>query len=148
VGAVVQARDANDGTGLRLDFGQQLRPKLSLEDNGAVPNAQLAIENPQPNGSIVFATKLGGMMVDHVAIDNSGTLHARGDVELGDSATDRVHFHGSTGRGLPGNDPGALKSSLTASDAASPQQVANLLNQDRVAINALRDALVGYGLVK
>jgi hypothetical protein len=148
LGALVQARNAADTAGLMLDFGQELRPKLSLENNAVVPNAQLAIENPQPNGSIVFATKLGGMIVDHVAIDNSGTLQARSDVELGDSAADKVHFQGSTGRGLPGADPGALNTSLTASDVSSPAQVANLLNQDRSAINALRDTLVGYGLVR
>jgi hypothetical protein len=144
----VQARNAADTAGLMLDFGEPLRPKLALENNAVVPNAQLAIENPQPNGSIVFATKLGDMIADHVAIDNSGTLQARDDVDLGDSATDRVHFQGSTGRGLPGTDPGTLNASLTASDVASPAHVASLLNQDRVAINALRDALVGYGLVR
>jgi hypothetical protein len=148
VGALVQARNAADTAGLMLDFGQPLRPKLSLENNAAVPNAQLAIENPQPNGSIVFATKLGGMIIDHVAIDNSGTLQARDNVELGDSAADRVHFQGSTGRGLPGTDPGTLNAGLTASDAASPAQVANLLNEDRRAVNALRDTLVGYGLMR
>jgi hypothetical protein len=148
VGALVQARNATDTAGLMLDFGQPLRPKLWLDDNAAVPNAQLAIENPQPSGSIVFATKPGDRIVDQVAIDNSGTLRANGNVELGDSATDAVHFHGSTGRGRPGSDPGTLNTSLTSLDTASAAQVANLLNQDRVAINALRDALVGYGLLK
>jgi hypothetical protein len=148
VGALVQARNATDTAGLMLDFGQRLRPKLWLDENKAVPNAQLAIENPQPNGSIVFATKPDDRIVDHVAIDNSGTFRAKGDIELGDSAADTVHFHGSTGRGRPGTDPGILNRSLSPSDATSPKQVAHLLNQDRSAINALRDALVGYGLVK
>jgi hypothetical protein len=146
-GASVQARNASDTSGFVLDYGKKLRPTLHLEDDGQVPNAVLAIENPQPGGSIALATKTGGSMIDHVTLDATGVLHTFGDTVLGDGSGDSVRFHGSSGSGLQGQDPGALETSLDGNDAQTPAQIAELHNEERRAINALRDALLAHGLI-
>jgi hypothetical protein len=147
MGALIQARDANDATGLMLDFGHPLRPKLRLEDNGLLPNAVLAIENPQPNGSIAFATKPGGVREDAAIIENSGVFRTLKDTSLGNEPNDRVVFHGSSGAGQQGLDPGVLDASLEAGDVDTPQEIADRLNETRTVINALREALLSHGLI-
>ena len=112
--------------------------------DGHVPGAVLGIENPQPGGSIALAT--GSPLLDRVTLDAQGTLRANGDVIFGKQASDKVLFHGATGSGAQGADPGAL-SQLTAADVATPADIAQHMNEQRDAINALRDALLQQGLI-
>jgi hypothetical protein len=145
-GASVQARNVSDTSGIVLDYGIPLRPRLHLEDDGRVPNAVLGIENPQPNGSIAFATRGIGQMEDHMRLDGLGTLSTNADVVFGDTASDKVLFHGSSGSGAQGSDPGALPM-LTADDVDTPEELAQQLNEQRTAINLLRAALLQQGLI-
>jgi hypothetical protein len=117
---------------------------LHLEDDARVPGAVLGIENPQPGGSIALAT--GSPLLDHVTLDAQGALSADGDVAFGDQASDKVLFHGASGSGEQGTDPGAL-AQLTAADLATPADVAQHMNEQRDAINALRTALLQQGLI-
>ena len=144
VGASVQARNAQDTSGIVLDYGQPLRPRLHLQDDGRIPGAVLGIENPQPGGSIALAT--GSPQLDRVTIDSNGKLTAKGDVAFGTGASDKVLFHGATGSGAQGTDPGALDA-LTAADVATPEDIAKHMNEQRDAINALRQALLQQGLI-
>jgi hypothetical protein len=146
-GASINARNVGDTSGIAIDYSDPQRPSLELDDDGRVPNATLGIQNPQDNGRIALTTRTNGVLEDHVTLDSMGTLSADSDVRLGNSALDRVLFHGSTGSGLQGTDPGSLDDTLSAADAGTPEQVANLLNQNRSAINALRDALLQQGLI-
>src|SRR5439155_24947453 len=131
-------------SGIVIDSGEPLRPRLHLEDDGRVPGAVLGIDNPQPGGSIAMAT--GSPQHDHVTLDAQGTLSADGDVVFGNQASDKVLFHGATGSGAQGTDPGAL-APLTAADVATPADIAQHMNEQRDAINALRDALLQQGLI-
>jgi hypothetical protein len=147
-GASVQARNAADTSGLVVDFGRRLRPALHIEDAGDLVGAVLGIENPQKDGSIAFATKTNGSLVDHVVLDSKGHLRSDGDVHFGNDANDKVVFHGAAGSGKQGNDPGLLRVGLTATDLRSPARIATLINENRRVINSLRDALRAQGLVK
>jgi hypothetical protein len=73
-------------------------------------------------------------------------LTAKGDVALGTGALDKVLFHGATGSGEQGTDPGAL-AALTAADVSTPEDIAAHMNEQRDAINALRQALLQQGLI-
>jgi hypothetical protein len=146
-GASVQARNVGDTNGFLLDYGDPLRPRLHLEDNGAVPGAVLGIENPQTGGKIALATKTGGVMEDHVTLDDQGTLSTDGDSIFGNQASDKVLFHGATTSGAQGTDPGALDASLTDADVSTPAEIVQRMNEERAALNALRDALLQQGLI-
>jgi hypothetical protein len=146
-GASLQARNVSDTSGIVLDYADPLRPSLHLEDDGRVPNAVLGIENPQPDGSIVFATRGVGATEDHMKLDPLGTLSNNGDVVFGDTASDKVQFHGTTGSGAQGTDPGLLDDHLTAADVDTPEKLAQRLNEERTAINLLRTALLQQGLI-
>lgn len=104
-GASLQARNARDTSGIAIDYGKPLRPRLQLEDDGRVPRAVLGIENPQVGGSIALATKTRGVLEDHVTLDNLGTLSNDGDVVFGNEASDKVLFHGATTSGAQGRIP-------------------------------------------
>lgn len=52
-GAMFQARDAYDVTGLFLSFVDQKRPKVTLEDNAFTPN-ELSFEHPREDGFLTF----------------------------------------------------------------------------------------------
>jgi hypothetical protein len=145
-GASVQARNAPDTSGLVLDYGNALRPTLHLEDDGRVPGAVLGIENPQPGGSIALATGGPGALLDHVTLDAQGTLSADGNVSFGNRPSDKVLFHGATTSGAQGVDPGTLPS-LAPGDITQYSDVLQYINEDRAAINALRDALQAQGLI-
>jgi hypothetical protein len=151
-GASVQARNAQDTSGFILDFGQDLRPSLHTEDHGRDANSVLAIENPQPGGSIVLATGTGtgtghpSQLRDNLTLSADGVLTAIGDVVFGDAPQDRVRFHGTSGSGEQGEDPGALLE-VAPEDVDTPEELAARLNEQRKAINALRQALVAQGLI-
>lgn len=144
LGASVQARNADDTSGIVLDYLNPLRPRLHLEDDSRVPGAVLAIENPQPGGAVTLAT--GQPLADHLTLDPNGALSTDGNVAFGNQASDKVLFHGATGSGAQGTDPGALDT-LTAADAGTPEDIAKHMNEQRDAINALRQALLQQGLV-
>jgi Collagen triple helix repeat (20 copies) len=144
VGASLQARNAQDTNGLVLDYGEPLRPRLHLQDDGRAPGAVLGIDNPQPGGSIALAT--GSPQLDRVTIDSNGKLTVGGDVAFGTGASDKVLFHGASGSGAQGTDPGALDT-LTATDVGTPEDIAKHMNEQRDAINALRQALLQQGLI-
>lgn len=146
-GASVQARNRFDTAGVILDFANDLRPRLQVEDNDKATGAVLGIENPQQDGSIALATKTNGSMDDHVTLAGNGHLNSDGDVSFGNDVADKVIFHGAAVSGAQGSDPGALPVGLTAADTLTADQVAVLFNQDRLAINALRDALRAQGLI-
>jgi hypothetical protein len=145
-GASVQARNVGDTSGLVLDYGDPLRPRLHLEDDGRVPGAVLGIENPQVGGSIALATRGDDGFLDRVKVAADGTLSATGNVAFGDGVGDKVLFHGSSGSGAQGQDPGAL-AQLTAADVTTADDIAQHINEDRAAINKLRDALLQQGLI-
>jgi hypothetical protein len=145
-GASIQARNVGDTSGIVLDYSEPLRPRLHLEDDGRVPGAVLGIENPQPGGSIALATGGADGVLDRVKIASNGTLSANGDVTFGDAVGDKVLFHGSNGSGAQGQDPGTL-ATLTAADVGTAADIAQHLNEDRAAINKLRDALLQQGLI-
>jgi hypothetical protein len=145
-GASVQARNVGDTSGFVLDYAQPLRPSLYLEDDGRVPGAVLGIENPQPDGSIALATRGSDGVLDRVKVASNGTLSANGDVTFGDATADKVLFHGSNGSGAQGQDPGTL-ATLTAADVMTADDIAQHLNEQRDAINKLRDALLQQGLI-
>ena len=146
-GAIVQARNAADTSGLALDYYDALRPRLTVESNGAAPGSTLAIENPEPAGSLALATRVGGQVVDHFRLDNSGRIRMGGPVDLGDSPVDSVRLHGSTRSGLPVPDPGALSTNLKSRDVNHPSELAQRLNEMRTVINALRLTLLEHGMV-
>jgi hypothetical protein len=145
-GASVQARNGADTSGIVIDYAEPLRPRLHLEDDGRVPGAVLGIENPQAGGTIALATRTGGLLVDHMVLDSLGTLTTDGNVVFGNQASDKVLFHGATGSGAQGTDPGSLPD-LTAADVGTPTDIATHINEDRAAINALRQALLQQGLI-
>jgi hypothetical protein len=145
-GASVQARNGSDTSGLILDYANALRPRLLLEDNGLAPGATMAIENPEAGGKIVLATKKNGLLIDHVSLDSSGLFSTDGGVKFGSTPSDQVLFHGANMSGAQGADPGALPQ-LTAADVSTPADIATHLNEDRTAINALRQALLQQGLI-
>ncbi len=157
LGAMITARNRFDTSGVALDFGWERRPRLKIEDDNQVPGAELAIENPQPDGTIRFATKynrnttIGGQMQDQLIISGGGpeggSLRSWGPVAFGDTADDPVRFHGTNGSGRQGKDPGALRTDLTAADVDTPEELAALLNEQRRATNELRQALLQQGLV-
>ena len=146
-GAAVDARNAQDTSGFVLDYANALRPRLHLQDDGRVPGAVLGIENPQTGGAIALATRTNGVLLDHVTLDALGRLSADGDVAFGNEASDKVLFHGAGGSGAQGQDPGEL-APLTAADVGTAEDIANHLNEQRAAINALREALLQHGLIK
>src|SRR4051812_30836673 len=147
IGASVQARNSTDTSGLLLDFGRPLRPRLAPGNNGQVPNATVAIENPAAGGKIVLATGGNGIQpLDHVTLDNAGQLSSDADVRFGDAASDKVLFHGSSASGAQGSDPGALDM-VTAADVDTPAELADRMNEQRAAINLLRAALLQQGLI-
>jgi hypothetical protein len=145
-GASLQARNVGDTSGIVLDYGKPLRPRLHLEDDGRVPGAVLGIENPQAGGKIALATADNGVLEDHVTLDSSGVFSTDGDNVFGDAPSDKVLFHGSSGSGAQGTDPGAL-ATLTDTDVDTPAEVAQHMNEQRDAINALRQALLQQGLI-
>jgi hypothetical protein len=145
-GASVQARNVGDTNGIVLDYGEPLRPRLHLEDDGRVPGATLAIENPQPSGAIALATRGADGFHDRVKIASDGTLSSNGGVAFGDAVGDKVLFHGSSASGAQGQDPGTL-ATLTAADVMTATAIAQHINEDRAAINKLRDALLQQGLI-
>jgi predicted transcriptional regulator len=67
-------------------------------------------------------------------------------VKFGSTPSDQVLFHGANMSGAQGADPGALPQ-LTAADVSTPADIATHLNEDRTAINALRQALLQQGLI-
>jgi hypothetical protein len=147
-GAQIQARDALDRMGLALDFRNANRPRLTVVDGARLqPGARLAIENTGPNGSLALATAGAGGLFDWVTLDSGGLLTARGDLALGDSANDAVRFHGSSGTGEQGVDPGTVRDDLRRRATASPARTAAAINETRRALNALRNALRDHGLI-
>lgn len=90
-GALFQARDANDLTGLYLSFVNPARPMVTLEDNSSSPD-ELAFDHPRATGFLTFRTggservrvtpsgmlTLGGVAAGTPAIrNNSGVLEVR-----------------------------------------------------------------------
>ena len=146
-GAIVQARNAADTSGLALDFFHALRPRLTLEETGAAPGSTLAVENPGQGGRVALATKLSGQMVDHLVVEPDGAVRIAGGAMLGDTPSDAIRLHGTSRSGLPQPDPGQLATDLTAGDLKQPGEVAARLNETRAAINALRMALLEHGLL-
>lgn len=147
-GASVQARNATDTSGVILNYADALRPRLEVENNGQSPGAVLGIENASAGGAIKLATGgNGGPPHDHVTLDSSGLFSSDGDVSFGDSASDKVLFHGAATSGAQGTDPGALNAALTDSDVDTPAELAQRLNEERAAINLLRAALLQQGLI-
>jgi hypothetical protein len=145
-GASVQARNGTDTSGFVLDYGEPLRPRLHLEDDGRAPGAVLGIENPQVGGKIALATNTNGVLQDHVTLDNLGTLSSDGNVVFGTQASDKVLFHGATTSGAQGIDPGQLPP-LKPGDILQYDDVVKYMNEDRAAINALRAGLLQQGLI-
>jgi hypothetical protein len=146
-GGAVQARNATDTSSLILDFGDDKRPTLHVEDAGDLAGSVLGIENPHAGGSIAMATKTKGAMTDHVVLDSAGRLRTDGHVNFGNEASDKVVFHGAAVSGAQGADPGALPVSLTAAAMSTPHEVAAVINENRRVINALRAALRAQGLI-
>ena len=132
LGAIVQARDGGDIDGLQLNFVEQLRPRLTIEDDNDLPNAVLSIDNPKPQGSIALATKQAGQLRDHLTVGPGGA----------------IRFHGTNRSGLAQPDPGPLSTNLTAADVDDPAELAALINEQRAAFNALRLALFEHGLIE
>jgi hypothetical protein len=145
-GASVQARNATDTSGIVIDYGEPLRPRLHLEDDGRTPGAVLGIENPQVGGGIAFATRGADGFLDRAKIAADGTLSTTGDVAFGNGVGDKVLFHGANKSGAQGQDPGAL-AMLAAADVGTPADIATHMNEQRDAINKLRDALLQQGLI-
>jgi len=90
-GALFQARDADDVTGIFMSFVNASRPMITLEDNASSPD-ELAIDHPRGTGYLTFRTggservrvtaagmlTLGGVTSATPAIkNNSGVLQVR-----------------------------------------------------------------------
>ena len=79
MGAIIQARDQSDYSGVQLDFRVQTRPKIAVELNAALPSGTVfAIENPNAGGLIAFATNSGGGLTDRLTILNDGSIKVAG----------------------------------------------------------------------
>ena len=140
-GALVQARNAKDTSGVQIDFLHPLRPRLAVEDNGFAGDSRLAIENPEPGGSVSLATKVGGEIVDHCVVMPDGTVRIKGSAALGADASTPIRLHGTAGSGLPQPNPGLLR------ETVNTHQLAAELAATNTTVNALLIALREHGLI-
>ena len=148
LGARIQARDSSDVTGLALDMTDRNRPRLMISDDaGLIPGAALAVENREPDGSVVLATRdPDGGVADRVIVHADGRVSIPGQALIGASPLTPVRFHGTSASGTQGQDPGQL-GAVTQADVADQVRLARLLNETRSAVNSLRTSLLAHGLI-
>jgi hypothetical protein len=135
-GAIVQARDGADASGLMLDYEDPDRPRLAVESGNQrdIP-VTLAIENERASGRIVLSVGSGSAKRDLLVLDADGSIELRGDA---------VRLHGTKGSGRQVADPGRIAREATGADLAGVRMA---LEEQRTTLNRLRKALVEHGLL-
>jgi hypothetical protein len=124
------------------------RPRLLISDAGdSIPGAVLAVENQEPDGSVVLSTRdPNGGVADRVIVHSDGSVSIPGQTVFGASPLTPVRFHGTSASGRQGQDPGRV-AVVSNGDITDQGRLAEVLNETRLAVNSLRSSLLAHGLI-